>query len=105
MNYGRKFDECRSWLACVFLNILNSVNFAFRDTWLVAKLNQIEQKLDSVMIVIQTFNGQSAPLPTTTLPVNINLPLENITDLDELNNMCKEDENTKQSLVIFNFMD
>ena len=81
------------------------MNFAARDTWLVAKLNQIEQKLDSVTTLIQTFTRQSAPLPTTTLPANINLPLENITDLDELDNMCKEDENTKQSLVIFNFMD
>lgn len=73
--------ELRNAIYCMILFVVIIVS-TLRDQWLVSTLNEIKTQLDSFASLLQTVVNTN--IPSLTLPRDINLPIDNNEDLQQL---------------------
>ena len=77
------------------------VNVA-RDRYLVAKLTNLESKVDAILHLVTRLSGDNMPA-IPELPDDIRLPLENLEDLNTVDRAITNSSDIKQAMVKHHF--
>lgn len=88
-SYNLAVTSCYNFLHC-FISTA-------RNRWLINTLSNIEYKLDKLSRQLTVFLRES--VPTTSLPGGIKLPVLTDVEMDEIDNLLKEDQTLMEQLV------
>jgi len=74
-----------------------------RDAYFVSTLARIENKVDDMMRMLTKVTADNTPAPPE-LPHDVRLPLQSLSDLDNVEKSITEDKDIKNCMVRFGYV-